>query len=213
MKRFNITSDWIASKEDFKYYIFSDESTLQLEGNVDYITTTDKRDPRRLIGTAKFPRKIHVWGAISLYGPGPLVFLKRNETLKKENYSDILEEFLIPFIDTTMGRRRAIFQQDNARCHVSKYTMDKLTSWNVTVAPWAPASPDLSPIEYIWREMKVWIRREIKPTTTNELEEAIKEFWSTQLTQKMIKKYFVHTQNNIHLVHSALGGAIVDKWR
>lgn len=111
-----------------------------------------------------------------------------------------------------MGRKEAIFQQDNARAHIAKYTMDKLSGWGVKTAPWAPASPDLSPIEYIWREMKLWVRREVKPTTMIELEDAIKNFWQNHLTQDMINKYFDHTTKNVTMVYDALGGPIVDKW-
>jgi len=42
-----------------------------------------------------------------------------------------------------------------------------------------PESPDLHPIENLWHELKEFLRREVKPTTKEELVNGIERFWET----------------------------------
>ena len=51
-----------------------------------------------------------------------------------------------------------------------------------------PESPDLNPIENMWHEVKQYLRREVKPTTKQELVNGIQEFWKTVDIPKC-KKY------------------------
>lgn len=145
--------------------------------------------------------QVAVWGAISRLGKGPLVFLERMERLKDHNYLAILEEHLLPYIDSTYGRQLAVYMQDGARCHTSRRAMDTLKSqWGLTVAEWAPSSPDLNPIEFIWRELKIHVEWEAKPTTRAELIMAVEEFWTEKVTPEMTNKYFEHCLDNVRAV-------------
>ena len=54
-----------------------------------------------------------------------------------------------------------------------------------------PESPDLNPIENLWHKLKEYIKREVKPTTKEQLIDGIVEFWQTVDTQKC-KKYIGH---------------------
>jgi len=54
---------------------------------------------------------------------------------------DILQQHILNVID----RQREIFQQDNARLHTARETMDFLTQNNINVLPWSSMSPDLNP--------------------------------------------------------------------
>ena len=52
-------------------------------------------------------------------------------------------------------------------------------------------SPDCNPIDNLWRELKEFIRREVKPRTNQELVDGIERFWSTVSVSKC-KKYIRH---------------------
>ncbi|UYV82173.1 hypothetical protein LAZ67_21001252 [Cordylochernes scorpioides] len=90
---------------------------------------------------------VMVWGAISVYSRTPLVV--NPGTLTAQRYvDDILRPVLLPFLSHHPG---LTFQQDNARPHTARVTMDCLQSCRTL--PWPARSPDISPIEHIWDVM------------------------------------------------------------
>ena len=50
------------------------------------------------------------------------------------------------------------FQQDNAPGHASAFTKSVITAAGIRVIEWPPNSPDLSPIETIWDDMKDYLQ-------------------------------------------------------
>jgi hypothetical protein len=73
-------------------------------------------------------------------------------TLNSESYiSQLLKVEAIPLVLQSPGR---VFQQDNARCHIFRASMACLDSFCVEVLPWPARSPDLSPIEHLWDELR-----------------------------------------------------------
>ncbi|GFS81752.1 transposable element Tc1 transposase [Trichonephila clavipes] len=54
-----------------------------------------------------------------------------------------------PFLNGLPG---AIFQQDNARPHTARVAQDFLRHFQTL--PWPPRSPDLSPVEHVWDQLK-----------------------------------------------------------
>ncbi|UYV69340.1 hypothetical protein LAZ67_6003272, partial [Cordylochernes scorpioides] len=90
---------------------------------------------------------VMVWGDISFDRRIPLVVIPG--TLTAQRYvDDILRPVMLPFLSHHPG---LTFQQDNARPHTARFTMDCLQSCRTL--PWPARSPDLSPIEHIWDVM------------------------------------------------------------
>jgi hypothetical protein len=62
-----------------------------------------------------------------------------------------IQEVLQPVtIHFAYGHEGTLFQQDNARSHIARISVQCLEEAGVDVPPWSPRSPHLSPIEHVW---------------------------------------------------------------
>lgn len=59
------------------------------------------------------------------------------------------DEILQPHLMHVIDRQWEIFQQDNARPHTARLTMDYLDQNSISVLPWPFKSPDLNPIGHL----------------------------------------------------------------
>ncbi|GFV70195.1 transposable element Tcb1 transposase [Trichonephila clavipes] len=94
-----------------------------------------------------------VWGAIAYDSRSTLIVMRG--TLTGQRYvDDILQPHVGPFLNDLHG---AIFQQDNAHAHTARVAQDFLRHFQTL--PWPARSPDLSPVERVWDQLK----REMPP--------------------------------------------------
>ncbi|GFW51238.1 transposable element Tcb2 transposase [Trichonephila clavipes] len=75
-----------------------------------------------------------------------------------------------PFLNGLPG---AIFQQDNARPHTERVAQDTLRHFQTL--PWQVHSPDLSPIEPVWDQLK---RQMPSCHSVHDLELAVQDLWA-----------------------------------
>uniref|UniRef100_A0A8C4T329 Tc1-like transposase DDE domain-containing protein n=1 Tax=Erpetoichthys calabaricus TaxID=27687 RepID=A0A8C4T329_ERPCA len=87
---------------------------------------------------------------------------------------DILDENLLQSALDLRLRRRFIFQQDNDPKHTAKISKEWLQDNSVNVLEWPSQSPDLNPIEHLWRDLKMAVHR-LFPSNLMELERCCKE--------------------------------------
>lgn len=167
---------WRVSK--WNSVLWSDESTFQVvmgqQGRRVLRTKEEKDHPDCYQRKAQKPASVMVWGCISANGMGNLHICKG--TINAERYIEVLEQHMLPSRQRLFRGRPCIFQQDNARPHSAKVTKAWLHSKGVRVLDWPACSPDLSPIENVWRIMKRRIRQR-RPYTVEQLKLYIKEEW------------------------------------
>ena len=81
--------------------------------------------------------------------------------------------------------------QDNALGHAVKETKELLVSLVVITIKWPPFSPDLNPIETLWKHMKEYLQLhygECKFKSYNEQKERITEAWNIIVTPGLLKE-------------------------
>ena len=92
-------------------------------------------------------------------------------------YHDILSENLLPSARALKMKRGRVFQHDHETKHTGQATKKWLRKKHLKVLEWPSQSPDLNPIENLWRELKVHVAQR-QPQSITALEEICMEEWA-----------------------------------
>ncbi|GFW09970.1 DDE_3 domain-containing protein [Trichonephila clavipes] len=110
-----------------------------------------------------------VWGVIAYDSRSTLIVMRGTLTGQRD-VDDILRPYGGPFLNGLPG---AIFQQDNARPHTGSVAQDFLRHFQTR--PWPACSPDLSPEEHVWDQLK---RQMTSCHSVHDLELAVQDLWA-----------------------------------
>ncbi len=167
---------WTVAK--WKTVLWSDESKFEVLfgklGRHVIRTKEDKDNPSCYQRSVQKPASLMVWGCMSACGMGSLHIWKG--TINAERYIQVLEQHMLPSRRRLFQGRPCIFQHDNARPHTASITTSWLHRRRIRVLKWPACSPDLSPIENIWRIIKRKMRQR-RPKTVEQLEACIRQEW------------------------------------
>ncbi|VDH93368.1 Hypothetical predicted protein [Mytilus galloprovincialis] len=191
----------------FNNIIFTDECTVQLHDNkvVIYRLRDQVAQP---IPQPKHPFKLHVWGGISRRGTTRLLIF--DGILRSDFFVDkILRQTLLPFIQDVYPDKHR-FQQDNDPKHRSILSKNFMKSNNINWWEcWPSESPDLNPIEMVWNMLKRRLaKKDLK--TKEDLETALEDFWTTDLTVECCNRFIDHLYKVVPTVMIVQGRATAD---
>ncbi|CAJ0956488.1 unnamed protein product [Ranitomeya imitator] len=118
-------------------------------------------------------------------GPGRLI--RVHERMNGAMYREILSANLLPPARALKMKRGWVFQHDNDPKHTARATKEWLRKKHFKVLEWPSQSPDLNPIENLWRELKVRVaKRKAKNITA--LEEICMEEWANIPTTVVLSR-------------------------
>ncbi|GFX98166.1 transposable element Tcb2 transposase [Trichonephila clavipes] len=110
-----------------------------------------------------------LWVAID-YDSRSTLIVMRGILTDQRYVDDILRPHVGPFLNGLPG---AIFQQDNAHPHTARVAQDFLCHFQAL--PWPAHSPDLSPVEHVWDQLK---RQMSSCHSVHDLELAVQDMWA-----------------------------------
>ena len=108
-----------------------------------------------------------LWGCFSAAGTGRLVRIEGK--MNGAKYREILDENLLQSAQDLRLGRRFTFQQDNDPMHTAKTMQEWLRDKSLNVLEWPSQSPDLNPIEHLWRDLKIAVQQR-SPSNLTKLE-------------------------------------------
>ena len=99
--------------------------------------------------------------------------------LRHDQYIGILQNTMLPSMSDLFGDSHAIFMHDNDPKHTARATKQWLDSQEFQVLKWLPQSPDLNPVENMWKILSdKRYQVEIRLTNETQLWQVCKEAWS-----------------------------------
>lgn len=189
--RISMVELWISKEISFKTVIFTDEKRFRMDSPDNEMSwldldANDNSYPNRIKRQAG-GGGIMVFGLITY--TGILKIWRVNGRQTGDHYLALLRDDVLPYLDSVFGGKNYVFQQDGARIHTCKKVLKFLKDENVEILPWPARSPDLSPIENIWKAMADDVYQFGAHVTLNSLWSAI-ESSVTTITIETIQKLY-----------------------
>uniref|UniRef100_H2L4L0 Tc1-like transposase DDE domain-containing protein n=1 Tax=Oryzias latipes TaxID=8090 RepID=H2L4L0_ORYLA len=175
--------------------LWTDEKKLELFGKAHQLYVRrlkhEAHNKKNTVPTVKHGGgSVLFWGCFVASATGCLEVVQGK--MKSPDYQSILDRNVLPSVRKLgFSRRSWVFQQDNDPKHTAKKPQEWLREKPWTILKWPSMSPDLNPIEHLWKELKhaIWRRH---PSNLRQLEQFAHEEWAkipVDRCRRLIDKY------------------------
>jgi transposase len=195
---------------DWKKVIFSDESKFNLHGSDGHpIVWCNKGDSLRSENVESIRKfgggGLMAWGCITFSGVGKI--LKVSHKINAEEYREVLNKGLIKTLDMhNLDFSNTVFMHDNAPCHTSASVKEWLKAQHVKVLDWPANSPDMNPIEHVWKYLEKRVRTySLSSSSLEELWVILEREWY-KIPKDYIESLYISMCERVEAIIRAKGG-------
>jgi transposase len=200
-------------EEDWEHVIWTDEASMEV-GKDSRVTWVIRRpgeryDEKCLAPTFKSGRQsLMIWGCMAHGRLGPLIRIPKDEKTGKDYVRLVLSGPLWDFYTELYEERGVVaVMEDGAPVHRSAVAKRFRTSHQLEVLPHPAQSPDVNPIEHVWKRLKTKINeRPVQPKNIEELWVAIQEEWE-KVDVEFINTLVKSMPDRVQAVLQAKGGS------
>lgn len=209
IKRLNFCYTVLIHRNNLPFIGFSDESRFGLGSDKRWVwRKRNEYNPKAVIQREKFATSVMAWGMIGLnYKPDIYIY---ESTENSEKYVEMLIDNSYLADALTFFDGEFAFQQDGARPHTAKVSIESITNICDLVTNWPPNSPDLNVIEMVWSLMENVISF-YHPANKEELIEAINIAWNSiefetinKLCSSFVGRCYLCLKNRGHCIQKDL---------
>lgn len=149
---------------------------------------------------------VMVWGAFSDFDKCPLVIIPPDRRKGRDFVDVVYESRLSGFYFLHDHRETLILMEDGAPVHRSKEASEWRQAHGMRKLLWPANSPDLNPIENLWKIVKDTIQKEELPRNKEELVNTIHRAWE-EVSLEMIEVLLASMPHRMKAVIKANGGS------
>lgn len=209
-KRLNWAKEYIGKDINFwKTVIFSDETRYNVDSNdsVQFVRrkSHEAYSPNCIVSTVKHPASQMYWGCFSWYGIGRLYVVEG--TMNSDQYIQVLENRVMGTVRDMYpnGVASCIYQDDSAPCHRSKKVTEWKRSHGLQSLDWPGNSPDINPIENLWRLIGKELNK-VQITSKKNLTTHVIRIWHHEISLQTIQNLIESMPRRVAAVLASGGG-------
>jgi transposase len=195
---------------DWQKIIWSDESSFEVGKLSEKIRVwrkpTEKYCNECLVPTFKSGRtSVMIWGAFVNTTKLNLVFMESGKRTGPDFVEQVYEGSIQPFLTSDMCSDDMTLMEDGAPVHGCKVAKEWRENHGVSKIKWPANSPDMNPIENVWRRMKKSISKNHNIKTAAAMRIALQKEWDN-IGDEVLSSLVESMPDRIQAVLQADGG-------